>query len=169
MLGAVLAKTPSAWLRMQALRWPALAIALAAWALQLALAPAVAGTIAAWLGPLAHSTLQWCAIVAVLGFAHRHLNRDGALRRYLTGAVFPVYILHQTLIIGLARAIAPADLAPATEAPLLVIATFALSFAGFELVRRLRWLRPWFGLSAGMPTSRPAGADRVSPRAPEMS
>jgi glucans biosynthesis protein C len=90
--------------------------------------------------------LQWCAIVAALGFARRHLNRDGAVRRYLTDAVFPVYILHQTFTILLARALAPAELSLALEATLLIGGTFALCFATYEFVRRVRWLRPLFGL-----------------------
>ena len=48
---------------------------------------------------LMFSAQIWLAIVAVLGFARRHLNRDNAARRYLTTAVFPVYILHQTVIV----------------------------------------------------------------------
>jgi len=100
------------------------------------------------LRPLFYSTQQWCAIVAVLGFARRHLNHDGTVRRYLTDAVFPVYILHQTITILLARVLAPAQLAPAIEATVLVFGTFVLCFAGYEGVRRVRWLRPLFGLKS---------------------
>ena len=31
---------------------------------------------------VAYATMQWCAIVAAIGFAHRHLNRDHRWRRY---------------------------------------------------------------------------------------
>lgn len=143
--GAALAKAPALWPRMERLRWLALALALFAWAALLAPAPVPMP----WWRPLAYSIVQWCAIVAVLGFARRHLNRDGPLRRYLTDAVFPVYILHQTLIVLLAQALVPATLGPAVEGPLLVTGTFALSVLGFELVRRSRWLRPWFGMASG--------------------
>jgi hypothetical protein len=37
------------------------------------------------------------------------------------------------------------------EGPVLIAATFVLSFAGYELVRRVRLLRPWFGLAAETP------------------
>jgi hypothetical protein len=37
-------------------------------------------------------------------------------------------------------------LAPAVEGPLLIVATFAVCLASFEAVRRVRWLRPLFGL-----------------------
>lgn len=94
------------------------------------------------------AVMQWCAIVAVLGFARGIAFRDGPALRYLREAVFPVYILHQTLIVVLAHHAKAFALPAAVEGPLLVLATFALSFAGFEIVRRMRWLRPLFGLRA---------------------
>ena len=58
----------------------------------------------AWIGSgLAYGCYQWCCIVVVLGFARRWLNRDFAVRRYLTDAVFPYYIVHQTAIILIAH------------------------------------------------------------------
>lgn len=148
LLGAVLARRPGIWLQMSQWRWIALALALAAW-LMFVQAPWLARELQLpmrSIGPWAYSVQQWCAIVAALGFAHIHLNRDGPLRRYLTEAVFPVYILHQTLIILLAVTLKPVALEPWIEGPLLVLGTFAISFAGFEFVRRMRWVRPLFGL-----------------------
>jgi hypothetical protein len=154
MLGATLARVPVAsagiWPQMVQWRWTALSLALAAW-LMLVQASWLARE-AHWpmrnIGPWAYSVQQWCAIVAALGFALRHLNRDGPARRYLTEAVFPVYILHQTLILLLAHSFAPLALDPVLEGGLLVSLTLALSFVGFELIRRVRWLRPLFGLTA---------------------
>ena len=102
------------------------------------------------------AAFQWSAIVAIFGYARRVTFRDGPALRYLREAVFPVYILHQTLIVVLAHNLQPLGLRPAVEGPLLVLATFALSFAGFEVVRRVRWLRPLFGLKANAPV--PAAA-----------
>ena len=147
--GAVLARTPAVAVRMESMRWIALMLALAAWALAVSdvLREVPLADIAR---PLVHGTQQWCAIVAALGFARRHLNIDNAVRRWLTDAVFPVYILHQTLTILLAHALRGAQLGPGVEAPLLLIGTFALSFAGYEAVRRVRILRPVFGLRAAL-------------------
>jgi surface polysaccharide O-acyltransferase-like enzyme len=60
--------------------------------------------------------------------------------------VFPVYILHQTLIIVFSQMIKPAHHGPVLEATLLVVMTLATSFAVFEAVRRVPLLRPLFGL-----------------------
>ena len=141
MLGAVLARASVMWDRMAQQRWVALLLAVVAWAMLVVMSPAT-------LRPLLYSVQQWCAIVAALGFARRFLNHDSAARRYLTEAVFPVYILHQTLTILLAQALLGAALPARIEGPLLVVTTFVLSFAGFEVVRRVRWARPLFGLNS---------------------
>ncbi|MCM5679618.1 acyltransferase family protein [Schlegelella sp. S2-27] len=151
LLGAAFARWPDVWERLAALRRPALAIALLAWAL---LALRYTGWLAEPMPPwlwqargAIFAVAQWCAMVALLGHARRHWDRDHAWRRYLTDAVFPVYVLHQTLIIVFTQVLAPRQWAPAVEGPVLVALTLACSFAGYEAVRRLAWLRPWFGLA----------------------
>ncbi|MDB5457513.1 MAG: acetyltransferase, partial [Caulobacter sp.] len=94
----------------------------------------------------AYALDQWCAIAAILGFGARHLNRDAPALRYLTLAVFPFYIVHQTLIVVAAHYLAPLNLPQGLEAAILVVGTFAGCFASFEIVRRVAWLRPLFGL-----------------------
>lgn len=103
------------------------------------------------------AVFQWSTIAAILGFARGIAFRDTAALRYLRDAVFPVYILHQTITVVVAHNLQPLALPVAVEGPLLVLATFGLSFAGFEIVRRVRWLRPLFGLKGedGIARSRP--------------
>lgn len=48
---------------------------------------------------LLNSIHIWCLIMCVLGFARRHLNFTNRFLRYATNAVYPFYILHQTLIV----------------------------------------------------------------------
>jgi glucan biosynthesis protein C len=155
MLGALLARQPRFWAGADAIRWPALGIALACWAsMVVAFAWPEAGIERAMLEHIynlqrvVYALCGWSAIVAACGFGHRHLNSDGAARRYLTEAVFPVYILHQTLIVSMAHMFKPAGLNPVTEAAVLAVLTLCISFGAFELVRRVPVLRPLFGLGA---------------------
>ena len=145
LLGAVLARVPAVWPRFEQIRWFALGLALLSWA------TLVAGFNISVIRPIAFSAEQWCAIAAALGFARRHLNRDSKVRIYLTEAVFPFYILHQSVIILLAIALAPLMLPPMLEGPLLIVATFVLALLSFEGIRRIGWLRPLFGLSKATP------------------
>jgi glucan biosynthesis protein C len=165
--GAALACAPIVAARMEGLRWPALALAVAAWALAVSGALRAA-PLAEVAGALVHGTQQWCAIVAALGFARRHLNVDNAARRWLTDAVFPVYILHQTVTIVLAHTLRDAQLPVGFEAVLLLAGTFALSFAGYELVRRIRVLRPVFGLRASARAGLPRHAGGMIRQAPRQ-
>ena len=101
---------------------------------------------------------QWAWIAAALGFAHKYLvGRDGPVRRYLTEAIFPYYIVHQTAIIVAAHELAKYDLPLGLEAAGIVVATLATCALTFEAVRRVSWLRPWFGLKRDIRRPAPAG------------
>lgn len=95
---------------------------------------------------LAWGANQWCAIASMFGYAYRLRDVDSPALRYLAPAVFPVYVLHQTVIVALAHNAKPLVLPPLLEGPLLVVLTFAACFGGYELIRRIPLLRPLFGL-----------------------
>ena len=58
----------------------------------------------------------------------------------------------------LAHALKPLHRVPGLEAVLLVVLVTVLSFAGFEIVRRVPWLRPLFGLGPRIRPTAPAAA-----------
>jgi hypothetical protein len=131
-------------------RWVALAIAAAVFAndvLGRQYWPAGSLT-AAWefYEGVAYGIYQWCCIVAVLGFGRRWITSDSAARRYLTNAIFPYYIVHQTAIVGVAFALHDQGLSAAQEAAIIIAATVAGCAVSYEIVSRIRWLRPVFGL-----------------------
>jgi glucans biosynthesis protein C len=153
LLGAMLARQAGVWQRMDSARWAALGVAFACWGLLIVFFSLPDSLnqhphIYQWrmLMRVVYCLCAWSAIVAVCGFAHRHLNGDSAARRYLTEAVFPVYILHQSLIVSMAHLIKPAKIAPVTEGFVLVVLTLCFSFGIFDMVRRVALLRPLFGL-----------------------
>lgn len=92
---------------------------------------------------------QWCSIAAIFGFAYRFRDADSRALRYLVPAVFPVYILHQSVIVVAAYNMRPLGIPSLPEGLLLVLLTFTACFGGYEIVRRVRWLRPLFGLRTG--------------------
>jgi glucan biosynthesis protein C len=164
LLGFALAGNRGAWATLERVRWFTLGFAVLGWTL-----------LCAYLGAYEHGAAmpppelrylmrgvygaqQWLAIAAVVGFAHRHLARDNAARRYLTSAIFPVYILHQTIIVVVAHALKPSHLYPPVEGFLLVLVTAATCFLSYEAIRRVRLLRPLFGLERGAPRAARAAA-----------
>ncbi|MBA5637931.1 acyltransferase family protein [Duganella sp. LX20W] len=166
LLGALMAWRPGFWARTERARWAALGLALTCWCMG-EIFHAQPGAVRdhifteafAYAGaPLlvVYALCQWSAIVAACGFAHRHLRADGPARRYLTQAVFPVYIVHQTLIVCMAHLLKPAQLAPGLEAAVLIVLTLTISFAAFEVARRFALLRPLFGINGPLPRAEPA-------------
>ena len=89
---------------------------------------------------------QWTAIAAIFGFGSIHLNRTGRGIRYFTDAVFPFYIVHQTLIVVVGHELAKPRLPVALESGGLFAATILGCFTTYEIVRRVPLLRPLFGL-----------------------
>lgn len=89
----------------------------------------------------------WGLILATFGFAHKYLaHRDGPIRRYLTEAIFPFYIIHQTTIVAAGFWLDRQGLPVLLEAAILIALTAASCFAFHELVRRVPLLRPLGGL-----------------------
>ena len=102
-----------------------------------------------WLYPAygaAHAVQQWGTIVALIGFAERHWNRDARARQMLTEAVFPFYLVHQTIIVLVAYWLIPAGLPGGVEFALLVAATVAGCWLFYLVGRRIAPLRPLIGL-----------------------
>jgi glucans biosynthesis protein C len=180
LLGFVLAGTRQdvrgAWRAMERTRWITLGLAVLGWAYLIAYIGAYSddtGTprlAVRLIALLSYGAEQWLTIAAIVGFAHRHLTHDNAARRYLTSAIFPVYILHQTVIVVVAHALKPSHLYPPVEGVLLVLVTAATCFLSYEAIRRVRLLRPLFGLEGGttsaekLKTSRNAvAAQRLAP------
>jgi hypothetical protein len=84
-------------------------------------------------------------VLAALGFAHQHLNRDHPWRAYLVEVIFAWYIVHQTALIALAVWLKPVALGGAREAAAVLLGTVLLSAATAEVARRVGWMRPLFG------------------------
>jgi len=105
------------------------------------------------LATLWHYPVYWAVILAILGFAKRHLNRLDPVITYLTGASFPIYIVHQTYLVVVAYYVLRiGDRGPG---PFLAIAltSLALSVATYELNRRYNPARVLFGLRSARPAA----------------
>jgi glucan biosynthesis protein C len=158
------------WAEALRLRWRMLAAA----ALLLVLHFALRGQLTA-ASPLAARLLAraaadaylWCALLAVLGWAHRGLNRPWPWLAWANESVYPWYVLHQTLIIVAIAWVAPLRLGPVAEPILLLVLTVAGCWSITALVRRSDILRPLFGLRrAAVPLRRRAPLPRPSPATP---
>lgn len=77
----------------------------------------------------------WLAIVAAVGFGRHHLDAHSPLLSYLAEASYPVYILHQTVIVLLAAWIVALPIAWPLQWTALLMGSVVATFAIYELVR----------------------------------
>lgn len=89
----------------------------------------------------------WLWIMTVLGWGHYWLNKPMKWLPYATEAVYPWYILHQTIIVVIGFNLSRLQLGPVLEPMLVLLATVGGCLLLHEFViRRSRFLRPFFGL-----------------------
>jgi hypothetical protein len=99
-----------------------------------------------WYGAL-NSVHIWLLILSLLGFAKRHLNFRNRFLHYTNQAVYPFYILHQTVIVAMGYYIVQWNLLIVLKLLLLVIVCFAAIASIYHfLIRPFIVMRLLYGL-----------------------
>ncbi len=103
---------------------------------------------------------RWLWIVTVFGWGHHLLNRPMRWLPYATQAVYPWYILHQTIIVVVGYNLSKLALGPIVEPALVLALTIGGCFAIYEfIIRRVPVLHPLFGVNYRVRAGRP---DRIA-------
>lgn len=92
--------------------------------------------------------LAWSTILAAVGYAAAHLNRASPALSWLNRKIFPLYIVHQTVVVAALFYVLPLNVGVWTEY-LLVIAATAIGSLAFAILADLlpSPLKPLVGLS----------------------
>jgi len=98
------------------------------------------------LGMFNYSLMRILGVLTIFALSHKFLNVKSTKLSYFNDAVYPFYILHQTLILVIGYNLSKLHLGPVVEPILLIIFTVSACFVGYELIRRTELLRPFFGL-----------------------
>jgi glucans biosynthesis protein C len=85
-------------------------------------------------------------IYSVLAFGSKYLNRPGKVLSYLSEAAYPVYILHMIFLSLGSMILFPLEISVYWKFIGVSLFTFTGCFAAYELIRRVNFLRPLFGL-----------------------
>jgi glucan biosynthesis protein C len=88
----------------------------------------------------------WLSVVGILGFGKRYLNRTSPAQRYLGEASYPLYIIHQSVIVVLGFYLVGTALPAAGQWLALFAVTLAATFALYEIIRRFDAVRFLFGM-----------------------
>jgi hypothetical protein len=98
----------------------------------------------------AYHVCVWGWIVGILGYAHKYLNSERSYITYLNAAVFPYYIVHQTIIIVAGYYLTRMNIPVNVEAAMLIFITVLGCALSYEIVRRVLPLRFLFGLPVNL-------------------
>ncbi len=101
----------------------------------------------------------WSWLLAFLGYGRRYLSFGNRLLAWARDASYPVYILHQTVIIVIAYFVIQWPWSPWSKYWLVLVATFVVCVLLYDgLIRRFAWLRLLFGIKPRRVTAAPAAA-----------
>lgn len=95
------------------------------------------------------TTNAWCILLSIFGYGYTYLQFSNPFLRYANEAVYPFYILHQTVIICLAYPLINAPVHWFVKFIYLCVATFLICLGTYHfLIRKSNFLRIVFGMKA---------------------
>lgn len=90
--------------------------------------------------------IMWSIILAVFGYSAKYLNKASRILKYRNEAVYPFYIIHYTITILIGFWLMNDPMPIFMKFVIMIIGTFGGSWLFFEIVKRVWFLRPLFGL-----------------------
>lgn len=97
-------------------------------------------------GMCCYALQRLLGLLMILGYAHQYLSKKSNKLGYFSEAVYPFYIVHQTIIVVAGSLITQFALGPILEPLALFAITISGCFVSYEVIRRSVILRPMFGL-----------------------
>ena len=90
----------------------------------------------------------WITVLTILGLGRHYCNFRNKATDYLTQASFPVYIFHQSWVIVVAYWIFMLTENTFAQIILIILSSFVLTFATYEVCKRISGLRFLFGIKS---------------------
>lgn len=89
----------------------------------------------------------WSWILTIFGFASKYLNKESSLIKYRNNAVYPLYIVHQTITISCGFYLINIDLHYTLKMIIMMIATIGGSWFIYEfIILKVPLIQPLFGV-----------------------
>lgn len=111
------------------------------------LTPAFTGRF--YLSSLIRTVNMWSWILVLFGYAAVYLNKPGKMLAYCNEAVYPFYILHQSVMMVLCYYMKDVSMGFFGKFMLLSLGTFGITWLIYKCcIRRFSFVRPLFGMKA---------------------
>jgi len=89
----------------------------------------------------------WIGVLALMGAGRHFFNTANSFTAYMGPASYPVYIIHQAILVAIAYYVLMLAIPPALQFLAIVILSFLLTFACYEIIRRIPVIRALFGIT----------------------
>ncbi len=90
----------------------------------------------------------WTGLLALMGAGRYLADRTSSFTTYLGAASYPVYIIHQAVLVAVAYYVLMLAIPPALQFLAIVIFSVLLTFACYEILRRIPGVRVLFGIAS---------------------
>jgi Predicted acyltransferases len=89
----------------------------------------------------------WMGILALLGTGRKSLNFHNKISEYFTKASFPIYIIHQVVLVIIGYFTLKLPMSVFMQFGLIVISSFLITIMIYEIVRKIPYVRIVFGIN----------------------
>lgn len=97
-------------------------------------------------GDIVVNFIGWIGICAMLPFGKKYFNREMKLIIYFNKASFPIYILHQSILVALSYYVLSFVNGIFIQVLIILFGSFILTIAAYELLKRIPYLRNIFAI-----------------------
>ncbi len=89
----------------------------------------------------------WTGVLALMGAGRHLLDISNNFTAYMGAAAYPVYIIHEAVLVAIAYYVVMLAIPPALQYAVIVIFSVLLTFACYEILRRIPGVRVLFGIA----------------------
>jgi peptidoglycan/LPS O-acetylase OafA/YrhL len=89
----------------------------------------------------------WTGVLALMGTGRHFFDSSTTFTAYMGAASYPVYIIHQAILVAIAYYVLMLAIPAALQFLAIVIFSILLTFACYEILRRIPGVRALFGIA----------------------
>jgi surface polysaccharide O-acyltransferase-like enzyme len=94
-------------------------------------------------------TLKMVSSISLLILFNRHINKNTKILKYLSKSSFTVYVVHMLILTAVSFAVVRFAVPPVVKFFIMVIVSYIISFAVYELLKRTLFQLPFLKSNAG--------------------